>query len=109
MKLHRAVILTVLVLALAAVASAAGYGFTLNAPLKVGSNDLAPGDYKVSIQGSIGVITQVKTSKSFTVFVRLETAIHDYDKTALEISNAGGEQKQKALDVGGSNTRLVFE
>ena len=55
------------------------------------------------------MITDVKTSKSFTVLVRIESAERNFEKTAIEIEKKDGRDHLKAIQVGASNTRVVFE
>ena len=80
MRLRKAITLTVLVLAIAAIASAPpGMDSHLERPCGR-ARDLQPGDHRFALQGSIGVITDVKTSKSFTVLVWIRERGTDISK-----------------------------
>lgn len=109
MKLRIAFALIVLILASASIAVAGSYGFTVTTPLKAGSVELAPGDYKVAVQGSVAIVTNLQTDKSFTLIVKTETAETKFATTSLNTSKKDGRSVLGAIEVGGSTTKLVFE
>lgn len=109
MKLRTAFALIVLILAAASIAVAGSYGFTVAAPMKAGSVDLAVGDYKVAVQGSVAIVTSLKTYKSFTMMVKTETVETKFATTSVDTTRKDGQSTLRAIEVGGSTTKLVFE
>ena len=109
MKLRIAFALIALTLTCASIAVAAGYGFTVTAPMKAGTVDLASGDYKVAVQGSVAIVTNLQTDKSFTLIVKTETAGTKFERTSLDTIKKDGQMRLQAIEVGGSTIKLVFE
>ncbi len=109
MKVKLAIGMTILALMFAAVANAAEFRFTIAAPVKAGAHELTPGDYRVRLQGSVGVVIQEQTSKSFAVLVRLESGDQTFDRAAIEVVKQDGADHLKAIQIGHSNTRVLFE
>ncbi len=98
----------VLALSGAAIASAKTYDVSLSNSAKAGSVQLAPGDYKVKVDGSNAIFTGTKTHQSFTVPVKIENGNTKYEETALSTSKASGSDKITSIELGGSKTKLEF-
>jgi hypothetical protein len=89
------------------IASAKSYDIILEQPAKAGANELKPGEYRVKLDGSQAVFTDVQNAKfSFSVPVTVENNGKKFDSTAVETNNQGGMDNIQAIDLGGSNTRL---
>jgi hypothetical protein len=97
-----------LALATFSVASAKTYDIILSAPTKVASAQLTPGEYKVKVDGANAVFTDAKTYKSVTVPVKIEKGDKKYDATQVDKTNQGGMDQIKAIELGGSGTKLEF-
>jgi len=89
-------------------ASAKSYDFTLSAPTMAGNIELKPGVYKLKVEGSQAVFTDVQSAKTFTAPVKIETSGQKFGETALETSNSGDMDHIQAINLGGSNTKLEF-
>ena len=89
-------------------ATAKSYDIILSAPAKAGSVQLAPGEYKLKVEGSNAVFTDVQSDKSYTAPVKIEKAGRNFDATTVESKSEGDMQDIQAIDLGGSSTRLEF-
>ena len=89
------------------IASAKSYDITVNAPAMAGATELNPGAYKLKIEGSQAIYTDLKSGKSFGVPVKVESADENFSYTLLETVNQKG-MNTHAIDLGGSSTRLTL-
>jgi len=83
------------------------YEISLSKPTKAGAVELAPGSYKVQVEGDKAVFTDQK-NKSVTVPVKLQTGAAKYQSTAVESSTKGGVDQIDAIDLGGTNSKIEF-
>jgi hypothetical protein len=100
--------LGVLGLAGLGIATAKSYDITLVTPTMAGSTELKPGDYKLKVEGTEAVFTDVQTSKSWKAPVKIENGNQKFDDTRIESSNQGEMAHIQAIDLGGSTTKLEF-
>ena len=84
------------------------YTITIISPTKAGSAQLKPGDYKVKVEGSNAVFTEVNSSKSVTTPVKVENGDKKYDDTRVQITKDGGTDRLDDIELGGSKTKLEF-
>jgi len=89
-------------------AGSKSYDVTFANPSQVGAVTLAPGDYKVKVEGGNAVFTSVKNNKSVSTAVKTETSNKKFQFTAVDASKNGGTEKVNAIELGGSTTRLDF-
>jgi len=73
----------------------------------VGSAKLAPGEYKVKVDGSNAVFTDSKY-KSVSTAVKVENAEKKFRDTAVDSVTTGDAQTVTAISVGGTTTKLDF-
>ena len=90
------------------IASAKSYDFTLSAPAMAGNQELKPGAYKVKVEGSQAVFTDVQTSKTWTATVKIENGAQKFGETVVETTQQSDMAHIDAIDLGGSNTKLEF-
>jgi hypothetical protein len=90
------------------IASAKSYDFTLSAPAMAGNTELKPGAYKVKVEGSQAVFTDVQTSKTWTASVKIENGGQKFGETVVETTQQGDMAHIDSIDLGGSNTKLEF-
>jgi hypothetical protein len=97
-------------LALSAVAFAGSksYDLVLTSTAKAGSAQLAPGEYKLKLDGSNAVITGAQDHKSVTVPVKVENGDTKYDSTMFDSTTQGGTMQITSIELGGSKTKLEF-
>lgn len=101
-------ILGAMTLASLGVASAKSYDVVLVAPAMAGANELKPGDYKLKIEGSQAVFTDVRSDKSFSVPVKVENSDKKFGNTSVESANQNGMDTIQSIDLAGSNTRVML-
>lgn len=90
------------------IASAKSYDIILNDATMAGSTQLQPGEYKLKVEGSQAVFTDVQSSKSWTAPVKVQTADRKFGQTVVETSHQGDMAHIDAIDLAGSNTKLAF-
>jgi len=98
----------VLTLSTVAIVSAKSYSIVFSTPVQVGTVQLAPGTYKLSVEGLNAIFTDTKTHKSVTVPAKVEDGNAKYDMTSLESSGEGAATKIGGIKLGGTKTRLGF-
>jgi hypothetical protein len=90
------------------IASAKSYDIRLDSPAMVGNQELKPGDYKLKIEGTQAVFTDVQTSKSWTAPVKVENGAQKFGDTVVESTKQGDMAHINSIDLAGSNTKLEF-
>jgi len=90
------------------IASAKSYDVVLNAPAKAGTTELTPGEYKVKIEGSQAVFTNVLSNKSVSVPAQVENGQRKFPYTSLETISQDGMDNIQAIDLADSNTRVTL-
>ncbi len=97
-----------LALAAVAFASAKTYNVSFSHPAKAGGQQLTAGEYKQKIDGANAVFTDVKTSKSVSVPVKVETGAKKFSVTSVDSSEEGSAERINSIQLGGSTTKLEF-
>jgi hypothetical protein len=98
----------VLALAGLSFASTKTYTVSLTHPSKAGSQQLTAGDYKVKIDGANAIFTDLRTSKSVSVPVKVETGDKKFKFTAVDSTQDGAAERINSIQLGGSTTKLDF-
>lgn len=84
------------------------YSIILSGPAKAGSLQLKAGQYKLKVEGSTAVFTDVNTSHSYTTPVKIESGDKKFNDTRVESVKEDGADKIEEIDLGGSSTKLGF-
>ena len=105
MKIHR-LMLAFSVFALGAAIAASGHNVTLTSPMWVGGTELKAGDYQVQVENGKAVFKNKKNTVE--VPAKMETANSKFQSTALNSSTSGGKEKLEAIELGGTNMRIVM-
>jgi lipopolysaccharide export system protein LptA len=84
------------------------YDVVLTSPSKAGSVQLAPGEYKVKVEGSNAVFTDERTRASFTVPVTVENSNTKFNSTTLDATTQGNSSQITSIELGGSKIKLEF-
>ena len=108
MTMKSILMLGALGLATMGIASAKSYSITLTDPAMAGATQLQPGEYRLKIEGSQAVFTDVQSDKTFTAQVKVQNANHKFDQTTVESTNKGDMAHIDSIDLGGSNMQLQF-
>jgi len=90
------------------IASAKSFDVFLGAPAMAGSTELKAGEYKLTVDGSQAVFTDVNNSKSFTVPVKIANGDRKFGQTTVETKNENGMDNIHVIDLAGSKTHLEF-
>jgi hypothetical protein len=101
-------VVAALAIASLTVVSAKTYQITLSSPTKAGSIQLKAGQYKLTVNGSNAIFTEVDSSKSFTTPVKVENVDTKFDDTRVQSTKEGDTDKIEEIDLGGSKTKLGF-
>ena len=84
------------------------YELTLGSPAKVGALQLAPGHYKVKLDGGTAVFTDTRTQKSVSTAVKVETSAKKFSDTIVDSVKDGAADRVESIKLGGSTTQLDF-
>src|SRR3978361_1577275 len=77
-------------------------------PTKVGSVELKAGDYRLNVDGTKAVFTDVSTLKTFKTNVKVENSDTKFNNTRVVTSTEGGSTVVKQIEIGGSKMKAVF-
>ncbi len=102
------IVVTALALCSLSMLSAKSYEIVLSGPTKAGSVQLKAGQYKVKVEGSNAVFTEVNSNKSFTTPVKIETSDKKFEDTKIQSTKEGSADRLEEIDLGGSKTKLAF-
>lgn len=86
------------------------YNLKLSGPALAGAVQLAPGSYKLNINGSghVATFTNMDTNQSVMVLVRQNLGLRSFDHTALDLKNENGSQRIEGIELEDSNSTLEF-
>src|ERR1041385_3418265 len=84
------------------------YDIVLDTAAKAGNVQLAPGEYKLKVEGSNAVFKATQNRGSFTVPVKVEDTKTKYSQTAVDTAKSGDTVQITKMDLGGSSTKLEF-
>jgi len=96
-----------LALATLAFAGPKSYDIVLRTTTEAGSMQLAPGEYRLQVEGSNAIFTNLETNHSFVASVKVATT-EKHAVTAVETKNEEGSEHIVAIDLGGSSETLQF-
>jgi hypothetical protein len=111
MTIKSTLVVFVLCLAAVGIASAKTYSMTLSEPALAGTVQLKAGAYELTLKDATVTLTSNGGSgKSITIPVKIEQSSTKFDQTSVETaSNSAGVHTLHSIDLGGSNTRVVFQ
>jgi hypothetical protein len=81
---------------------------TFDKTATVGAVTLKPGEYRVKVDGSNAVFTNVNSYKSVTTPVKLETADKKFKETSIDSVKSPAGDTVSSIMVGGTSTKLDF-
>ena len=91
-----------------ALAGTKSYAIVFDQPAAVGALQLAPGQYKLTVENGTATFTDVRTKKSVSAPVKLETAKEKFAQTAVETVMDGKTERVSSIELGGSTTTVEF-
>ena len=105
---NRLFLVGALTLASLSLASAKSYDIILTQASKAGSVQLAAGEYRLKLEGSNAVFTNLDSNKSVSVPVKVENGAKKFDQTAVDTNESTGTATVESIELGGSTTKLGF-
>jgi len=97
-----------LTLASLSLASAKSYDIVLTEASKAGNVQLSAGEYRLKLEGSNAIFTNMDNNKRFTVPVKVQTTEKKFDETAVDTTKSNGAATVESIELGGSTTKLDF-
>ncbi|MCC7497076.1 MAG: hypothetical protein IT160_05835 [Bryobacterales bacterium] len=91
-----------------AVLSAKTYTFTISEAAHTSATQLAPGDYKVKLDGQKPILEDSRGHQINTP-MKVQTSKRKFDNTAVTVSNAKGTTQLESIELRGTHDRVVFE
>ncbi len=97
-------------MSLATIAFAGPKSFTVkfDKSATVGSVTLAPGEYKVKVDGSNATFTNANSYKSVSTPVKVETSEKKFKDTAVDSVNSTTGVNVQSIMIGGTTTKIEF-
>lgn len=89
-------------------ANAKSYEILVASPTKVGGVELAPGQYRMSVEGESAVFKDVRTAREFVTAVKVENTGTSYGVTRINTTRGFGVQRIEAIELEGSGLRVEF-
>jgi hypothetical protein len=108
MKLKSLVLAGVMAIFTMSMAVAKTLDISFSSPTKVGSLQLKPGDYRMSISGNKVTFTDVSTLKQVSTEVKVETTDTKFDETKVNTTTEGSTSVVKDIEIGGSKMKVDF-
>ena len=100
--------LGVLALGALSLAFAKTYDVAITHPAKAGKQQLSVGQYRLKVEGTNAVFTDVRTSKSVSVPVKIESGDRKFPVTSVDSTQDGQGERINSIQLGGSTTKLEF-
>jgi hypothetical protein len=97
-----------LALASLSIASAKSYDIVLSSTTKVANMQLKAGEYRVKLEGTNAIFTEVESGKSFTAPAKVETNAKKFSLTAVDTATKAGAERIEAIELGGTTTKIEF-
>src|ERR1017187_9458078 len=91
------------------VASAKTYDILLSSPTKAGNLQLKAGEYRLTVNGTKAIFTDVNTTKTFTTVVKVENSDTKFGDTKIDASTEGSTSVITDIELGGSKTKTDFQ
>ena len=96
------------VLSCLTIASAKSYDLTLTTLTKAGSVQLKPGEYRLKVEGTNATFVDVKSAKSVTTPIKVETTEKKFNTTRVDTTRQNDTDVIKEIELGGSKTKIEF-
>jgi len=91
-----------------ALAGAKSYNVVFDQTAVVGTLQLAAGEYRLKVENGTATFTDVRTSKSVSAPVKVETGTEKFARTAVDAFREGKTDRIAAIQLGGSTTKVEF-
>lgn len=108
MKIKSLVLAGVLAIATMSVAVAKSYDVSFSSTTKVGSLQLKPGQYRLTVNGTKATFTEVNAYKSVSTDVKVENSDTKFSETKVDATTEGSTSVVKDIELGGSKIKIDF-
>jgi hypothetical protein len=98
----------VFALAGASIASAKTFTVTFDKPTEVGTAQLKPGEYKLTLNGSMATFADSHHHTAAQASVKVENLARKFDYTAVETKKTGDATRLEGIELGGTRLQLEF-
>jgi len=88
--------------------SASSYHFIVADKSQLGSAQLKPGEYSLSVKGDKAVITD-ENGRRTNAAVKVEAADSKFADTSVGLSTANGERRIEFIGLKGTKDKVVFQ
>src|SRR5271155_4860642 len=82
------------------------FRFSLHQRATLNGTQLQPGDYRLQVDGDKATLRMGKSV--IEVLVKVESAEHKFKDTMVGLEGPNDNLRISEIDIGGSNTRIVF-
>ena len=97
-----------LVVSTLAFAGQKSFTVSFDKPATIGAVTLAPGEYKVKVDGTDAVFTNNSNYKSVSTAVKVEAGEKKFKDTAVDSMKNMSGQTVQSITIGGTTTKLDF-
>ncbi len=105
--MKKTLLIGVFALASMAFAGSKTYDVTISKAAKVGTLELAAGEYQLKVDGTNATFTD-KHHKSFTTAIKVESAPKKFQYTAVDSTESGSTDLIHSITLAGSTTKIDF-
>ena len=91
------------------VLSAKSYDITLDSATKVGSVELKPGKYSLSVMDDTKVKFTSTNGQAVEASAKVTTSDKKFQSTQIDTKQVNGAAQVNEIDLGGTKTKIMFE
>ena len=88
--------------------NAKSYDIVFSDAIKVGTVQLAPGEYSLKVQGAEAVFTNLDSGQSFATSAKIESSDKKFEQTSVHSVKDGNADRIETIELRGSTTKLHF-
>jgi hypothetical protein len=100
--------IAILMLVCAVLVSAKTFTFTLSSTTQAGAVQLKPGQYKIKLNGPEVVLTD-QYGHQIETAAKIENSDRKFPQTAVMVSNEDGGSRIVLIELGSTNSKVVFQ
>ena len=84
------------------------YDISFTSATKVGNIELKAGNYRLNVNGTKAIFTEVDTLKTVTTDVKVENSDTKFSETRIDSTTEGSTTVVKDIELGGTKTKIDF-
>lgn len=97
-----------LAVATLSIATAKSYDIVIGNPTTVANVALKPGEYRLKLEGSNAIFTDVDNGKQYSAPFKSGNAARKFDVTAVDAQKKADTDRIQSIELGGTSTILQF-